>query len=175
MEQKIRILDKIVPSFIDYPDNESLCLCVVMMGCTHNCKGCQNPLFQNPEYDNGTKIVTVEELYEDLTNLCKRNRTDKIVLSGGDVLSSYNINFTKELLNMIKNMFDVCIYTGYDIDYVKENDIKGFKFIKTGTYIEAQSRPSSKDDTKIIFASPNQKLYNEEYKLLSNDGIYKFN
>jgi len=173
MDQKIIILDKIVPSFIDYPDNESLCLCVVVMGCTHNCKGCQNPLFQNPEYDNGTKVVSVEELYEDLTNLCKRNRTNKIVLSGGDPLSKMNIEFTKELLSKLKD-YDVCIYTGYDLDYVKENNVTGFKFIKTGRYIAEQSRPSEKDDTKIIFASPNQKLYNGEYQLLSNDGIYNF-
>lgn len=174
MAKNIRILNEIVESFIDYPDNSSLCLCVVMMGCSHHCKGCQNPLFQNPEYSNGTRVVSVEELVKELKDKCSRSDTNKITLSGGDPLFQANIEFTKELLNQLEG-YDVCIYTGFDIDYVKENNVKGFKFIKCGKYIQEQHRQSDKDDDKIIFASPNQKLYNSEYKLLSNDGIYKFN
>lgn len=174
MAKNVRILIEIVESFIDYPDNESLCLCVVMMGCSHCCKGCQNPLFQNPNYSEGTRVVSVEELVAELKDKCRRSMTDKIVLSGGDPLSSVNIEFTKDLLKELKG-YDVCIYTGYDIDYVKENGVSGFKFIKCGKYIEEQKRQSDKDDEKIIFASPNQKLYNSNYELISKDGIYKFN
>jgi len=174
MEQKIRILNEIVPSFIDYPDNVSLSLCVVMMGCCHNCKNCQNPLFQNPNYEIGTRVVTLENLILELINLCKRNETNKIVLSGGDPLFKTNLEFTKELLKRLEG-YDVCVYTGYNIDYVKENDVKGFKFIKCGTFKVDQQRKSDKDDDKIIFASPNQMLYNSEYKLLSENGIYYFN
>lgn len=174
MGNSVRILNEIIPSFIDYPDNESLCLCVVMMGCVHNCKGCQNPLFQNSNYANGTRTVSVKDLCLELKELCRRNETNKICLSGGDPLSPFNISFTKELLKELKE-YDVCIYTGYDIDYVMKNDVRGFKFIKCGKFDLSQKRDSEKDDEKIIFASPNQSLYNSEYKLLSKSGIYYFN
>ena len=174
MEQNIRILNEIVPSFIDYPDNESLCLCIVMMGCQHNCKGCQNPLFQNPEFSNGTRLVSVDNLIEELKTLCNRNRTNKVVLSGGDPLSVYNIAFTKEFLDKSSNIFDICIYTGYNINYVIENDVKGYKFIKCGKFKQDEYRKSDKDDEKMIFASPNQILYDGDNKPLSENGIYNF-
>jgi len=175
MTNKVRILNNLIESFIDYPDNESLAICVVMMGCCHKCKDCQNPLFQNPDYENGTKIVSVDEMVKELENICHKNLTNKIVLSGGDPLFKTNIEFTKELLQKMSSHYDFCIYTGYDIDYVKQNNVKGYKFIKCGTFDVSQKRKSDKDDDKIIFASPNQILYNGSNKPLSKDGIYKFN
>lgn len=175
MDLKIRILNDIVPSFVDYPDNESVSLCVVMMGCIHHCVNCQNPLFQNVNYNEGTRVVSVSELKSELIELCKRNRTNKIVLSGGDSLFPGNIDFTKELINEMKDEYDFCVYTGYEIDYVKENNVKGFKFVKCGRYIDSQKRQSDKTDEKIIFASPNQTLYNGDYELLSKNGVYYFN
>ena len=174
MPDTVRILNELVPSFIDYPDNESLCICVIMMGCSHHCPNCQNPDFQDPNYKIGTRIVSVEELVAELKEKCFRNRTNKIVLSGGDCLSQFNINFTKKLLSQLSG-YDICIYTGYDIDYIKENNITGFKFIKCGVFLSDKKRESFKDDTKIIFASPNQMLYNSEYNLISKDGVYYFN
>ena len=57
----------------------------------------------------------------------------------------------KELLQKMSSHYDFCIYTGYDIDYVKQNDVKGYKFIKCGTFDVSQKRKSDKDDDKIIF------------------------
>lgn len=174
MDNQVRILNDIVPSFIDYPDNSSIAICVVMMGCTHNCKGCQNPLFQNPNYEKDTRIVTVENLCNELNDLCERNMTNKVVLSGGDPLSIYNIEFTKDLLKSLKDK-DICIYTGHDIEYVKQNEVKGFKFIKCGKFDISNFRKSDKDDDKLLLASPNQMLYNANCEPLSSDGIYYFN
>ena len=174
MDLSVKILNDLVESFIDYPDNKSLAMCVVMMGCNHCCEGCQNPLFQNPNYDIGTRTVSVNQLVTELKEKCSKNNTNKIVLSGGDCLSSYNINFTKELLKQLDG-YDVCIYTGYDIDYVKENGVSGYKFIKCGRFDILNKQESSKDDDKIIFASPNQILYNDVNEPLSKNGVYYFN
>lgn len=174
MMKKIRILNKISTSFIDYPDNESIALCVVMMGCTNGCLGCQNPSFMNPLYDVCTREVSVDELVKELEILCENNKTNKIILSGGDPISVYNIDFTKSLLKF-NNKFDFCIYSGHNIDYVMENNITGFKFIKCGKFDVASKRPSYKDDFRMIFASPNQILYNDKCEPISIDGIYNFN
>ncbi len=172
MDNQVRILNDIVPSFIDYPDNSSIAICVVMMGCTHNCKGCQNPLFQNPNYEKDTRIVTVENLCNELNDLCERNMTNKVVLSGGDCLSPYNINFTRELIK--QKQFDFCLYTGYNIDYVINNNIVGYKFIKCGVFDKNCFIGSDKDEKYMQFATSNQKLYNDKNILLSNNGRYDF-
>lgn len=171
---KIRILNNITTSFIDYPDDECIALCVVMMGCTNACNGCQNPCFMNPLYDKGTREISVEQLVSELEILCQKNHTNKIVLSGGDPISVYNIGFTKDLLKY-NNKFDFCIYTGHNIDYVRNNNISGFKFIKCGKFDIKNARKSYKDDVRMVFATPNQTLYNEYYEQLSMDGIYNFN
>jgi organic radical activating enzyme len=173
MTNKVRVFKLFTPSFIDYPDNESCAVCVVMMGCTNTCNGCQNPELKNPLYDIGTIEVSTNDLYEKLKNVCQKYRTNKVVLSGGDPLSIYNIEFTKELL-LMNNIFDICIYTGHNIEYVKTNNVKGFNFIKCGFFDIKNYRKSEKTDSYMVFASPNQKLYNNEYMLLSENGIYEF-
>lgn len=168
----VRILTPFQSSWIDYPDNESVAVVVVMMGCDNGCKFCQNPQFQNCKYEEGTEEYSVEELEKEVELQCKRNRTNKIVLSGGDPLSCFNINFTKEFLNQTK--LDVCIYTGHNVEYCKKNNVQGFKFLKCEKFEYENKRESFKTDEKMVFASPNQKLYNNNFELLSQDGIYYF-
>jgi organic radical activating enzyme len=93
-------------------------------------------------------------------------------MSGGDPLAPCNIEFTKEFLS--KTSLDVCIYTGHSIEYVKKHNVKGFKFVKCGKFEYENLRESYKTDELIQFASPNQCLYDGEYNLLSENGIYKF-
>ena len=168
-----RILQPIQTTWLDYPDNESLAIIVCMMGCDNGCFMCQNKDFQDSNYSNYTKEYSVDNFVKEIEYLCKKNKTDKIVLSGGDPLAPCNIDFTKEFLN--KTLLDVCIYTGHSIDYVKEHLVKGFKYIKCGKFDYKNLRESFKTDELIQFASPNQELYDENYNLLSENGIYKFN
>ena len=168
-----RILQPFSSSWIDYPDNESLALTIVMMGCDNGCHKCQNPEFQNPLYDNMTKEFTPEELEKELQELSKRYRTNKLVMSGGDPLAPCNIEFTKKFLEI--TTFDVCIYTGHNIDWVKQFNVNGFKFVKCGKFDYKTFRESLKTDDMMRFASPNQELYNNNFDLLSKDGIYYFN
>lgn len=168
-----RILQPIQSTWLDYPDNESLVIIVCIMGCDNGCFMCQNPDFQNPYYLNSTKEYTVDSFIKEIEYLCERNKTNKLVMSGGDPLAPCNIDFTKEFLS--KTSLEVCVYTGHSIEYVKEHQIKGFKFIKCGKFDYRKLRESYKTDELIQFASPNQKLYDSDYNLLSENGIYKFN
>ena len=169
----VKILYPAMPTWLDYPDKENLAVCVCMMGCDNGCIGCQNPEFQNPQYLSFTRDYTVDSFIEYINELCERNQTNKVVLSGGDPLSCFNIDFTKEFLS--KTDKDVCIYTGHDIDYVKEHQVKGFKYIKCGKYDHTNKQESYKTDYVMQFASPNQILYDDLCIELSVNGVYKFN
>ena len=168
----VKILQPIQTTWLDYPDDESLAIIVCMMGCDNGCPFCQNPEFQNPEYNNQTKEYNVNELINELKLLCKKNHTNKVVLSGGDPLSCFNKDFTKELLS--NSDFEFCIYTGHNIEYVKSLNLFKVKFIKCGYFDINKKRESFKNDLCIQFASPNQILYNGNYEPLSVDGVFYF-
>lgn len=166
-------------TFIDYPDNESCAVLLYMMGCDNSCIDCHNLKFKDYNFKENVKNYSnVNELINDLEMFLKRCDNDveknQLVLTGGDPLSSNNLLFTKELLNKLNNKYEVMIYTGKDVEYVKKNQINNFKFIKCGEYDNNLSQISEKNDQYLKFASRNQKLYDSRFTLLSNDGIYYF-
>lgn len=172
-DRKIKILKINPTSFLDYPDNESLAVIIYILGCRHFCKGCQNPELQN--FNLKSKIfeeVTLNEFKKKVAVFSGKAKTNKIVLSGGDPFYFRNLNFVSEFLNSTN--YDVCIYTGHSIDYVKALNISHFKFLKCGKYNLNLKQVPEKTDSYIQFASKNQKLYDSNFKLLSKNGRYYF-
>lgn len=169
---EVAISIPLYPTFLDYPDPESYAVCVSFVGCSHNCKGCHNVPLQKRETAPVYKLYDMEGLLSDLRESTKRNRTDKVVLSGGDPLHPENIEFVKEFLQQ-NTEYKIVLYTGYDIDFVKEQGIK-CDFIKCGKYDASQSQQSEKTGSRMVLASKNQILYDSEYKALSVEGIYSF-
>jgi organic radical activating enzyme len=168
---KIKIVYPFNYTFIDYPDNESVSILLYFYGCDNGCFNCHN---KNIDNNTNYKEFTIDEILKELYISSNKLKTNKIVFSGGDCLYRNNINFTKELLNKLKFNYDICIYTGYNLGYIKRNNIRGFKFIKIGKYENKIKQESFKTDDFIQFASRNQNLYDSNLKLLSNNGIYFF-
>lgn len=166
---KIRIIKPFTESFLDYPDNFSSCISVYMTGCWGLCDQCHNKQLINQHYENSIE-TSLEQLISELKKYSKRCLTNKITLLGGDPLYITNIDFTREFLKQTKDFFDVCVYTGQDIDFVIKNNITGFEFIKCGLYREDKKIESDKTDDYFQLGSTNQKIYNKEFKLISKDG-----
>jgi organic radical activating enzyme len=160
-------------TFLDYPDNKSNAVIIYFLGCELHCINCHNQLFQIRDNEKA-KEVTIKQFYDDLFSACDRNRTSKVVFSGGDSLSPLNRDFTREFLNKYGNVFDIFIYTGYRVEQVKMLNIKGFKFIKTGQYDENLKQESNQSDNFMKLASSNQEIYNENYSLLTRNGVLNF-
>lgn len=157
-------------TWLDYPDNVSLAVIFYTYGCIHKCKNCQNPSLQTPVESYPRGII------DEILMYCKRNNTNKLVLSGGDcLLKGANLNLTNAVIDKYGNELDICIYTGYDIDYVKANVHKGFKFVKCGKYNENMKTEPNKTDNYVQLASTNQELYDSNCWLLSSNGRYYFN
>lgn len=158
-------------TFLDYPDPEGTAIIVYMAGCPHHCPGCHSPFLQQDfEYKE-----TNQEILEKIKEYAKNADTNKIVFLGGDPLYKKNIELTTYLIDNLKDSFDICVFTGFDIDYVKKLDIKGVKYYKCGKFDITQLRQSKKTDEEYVLASPNQDFYDGEYKKLSNNGILIFN
>ena len=157
--------------WLDYPTADDHAIAVIFVGCDNHCQGCHSIHLQTPQEYSETK----EELTERIKTLCKRAGTNKIILIGGDPLYKSNIEYTKYITENLSNTFDICIYTGYSIEKVKELDIKGPKFFKCGKFQKNISRKSEKTDSMFILASPNQNFYDKDYNLISTNGILTFN
>jgi anaerobic ribonucleoside-triphosphate reductase activating protein len=160
-------------SWQDYPSREDSAIVVYLPGCNHGCKGCHNPELQ--DYNQGID-EDINIFYAVLERESKRNRTLKIVFEGGDPLFSKNIEGIKEFLkiNAEKNKFEICIYTGYSIEFVMEQKVTGFTYIKCGKFEQSLFCQPGKTEEKMVFASSNQKLYNAKYKVVSKNNEFFF-
>lgn len=158
-------------SFLDYFDNYSHAIVVYIMGCNNNCLKCQNKDFQDANYNSSVK-VSVNDFKKYLDYFSDKYKTNKVVLLGGDPLFNKNIEEVKEVL--LYTVYDFAIYTGYNIEYVIKNDVKNFKFLKCGKYEESYKQDPMKNDDFMILASKNQKVYDKNFNLISNNGVLKF-
>lgn len=164
-------------TFLDYPSPDDIAVVCIMSGCEHDCLGCQNPKLQ--ELHEEWTYSQEQNIILELQNLCFRNETNKIVLSGGDPLNPCNRELTRHICELLgKNTeykYDICIYTGYDVEEVKEMELSGFTFIKCGKFDAHTMRKSEKTDDYIQFVNDTQNLYDSNYRQLSNFGRYYFN
>ncbi len=163
-------------TFLDYPDATDIAVVCIMSGCIHNCLGCQNPQLQKLHEE--WTYTEEQNIILKLQSLCLRNETNKIVLSGGDPLSPCNRELTRHICDLLGNnteyKYDICIYTGYDIEEVKEMELSGFKFIKCGKFDAHTMRESKKTDDYIQLVNTTQNFYDNNYNQLSQEGRYYF-
>ena len=158
-------------SFLEFPDNSSHCVIFYMRGCPHSCEGCHNAeLREYKPFDIGD-----DDIIEIIRDYCHRSHTDRLCLQGGDPLYFRNIGLTRRILSELGGELSICVYTGYDIAYVRSLGLGGFQYVKCGPYRRDLCQRSCKTDDYMCLASANQELYDGGLRLLSHNGIYHFN
>ena len=173
MSNIAHISSEISMGFVDYPSPVDHSINLFIYGCSNSCKGCSNPELLLSKLGI---LVSPRAAFRKILEISVSFRTRKVCLLGGDPLFSKNIKFTQELLLLLQsNGFDVCLYTGYSLTTVKSLKISGFKFVKTGKFKVDLKCKYEKTNNYIQFASSNQKLYDENLNLLSDNGRYYFN
>lgn len=90
---------------------------IFLPGCVHNCPGCHNKKFQNPNFGVDIEIDEILTLFKNNNDM-----VDGITISGGDPL--YQYDKTLELCKAIKSSDiannNIWLYTGYTYDEIKE-------------------------------------------------------
>lgn len=174
-------LNGIKTTFIDFPNDEDLAVIVFFEGCSHNCKGCQNPQLKNQI--NG---YSKENALNIIISQCKKHNTNKIVFSGGDPYYPANKDNLNDMLEIISYLeskdYTLCVYTGFNVEDIlnlykeKDNLIKP-TFLKCGKFVEEYWRLSNKTDEVFVLASPNQNFYvrtEQGYEKISTEGVLYF-
>lgn len=156
-------------SFIDYPENEH-CLTIMFTGCDNNCKGCQNKELQ--EHGKIIDEIELEEMCEIIDSLSLKMETKNIVIQGGDPLDSQNVKDCIMLCSLLKTKYNICVYTGKELNHVDENLLDYVDYIKCGKYDETKKVLSEKTDSYLQLASTNQKIYKNGELISKNGRIY---
>lgn len=157
-------VENIGHSWIDFPSPSDNAVVVYFSGCSHACYGCQNEELQI--YAEHTEIKT---FFTYLERELLKQRTDCIVLSGGDPLFNLNLNITHKIIEVMKGC-RICVYTGYGPTEAQERFRIVPNYIKCGKFQPTLFQKSFKTDTEMQFASKNQELFDSEWKQLSQNG-----
>lgn len=131
-------------------ENPSLCdgygyrVVLFLQGCDIRCKGCQNETTW--DINKGISFDT-----KDLAKLLREKCLNKkLTISGGEPLlqTTAVIDLCKELVD-----FNLCLYTGHQLNDVPQELLGYLKYIKVGPFIEEQ-----KTSLKPFVGSKNQEF-----------------
>lgn len=156
----------------DVCNGEGLRVVLWLSGCSHKCKGCQNP--QTWDANSGIPFdkAAKEELFRELN----KDYISGLTLSGGDPLFEGNLDDILNLVNEIRLSFPrktIWIYTGYTFEDIMsgvaydekgaftftENDKKRYLIISQCTVmIDGRYIDSQRDITLAYRGSKNQRL-----------------
>ena len=161
----------------DVCNGEGLRAVLWLSGCSHRCKGCQNP--QTWDADSGIPFnkLAKEELFRELD----KDYISGLTLTGGDPLFESNLDGVLDLVNKIRlssPQKSIWLYTGYEFNeifggnqfedlgngyckWTKRADIVSkCNILVDGKYIDSQ-----RDLTIPYRGSKNQRLINIQQSL----------
>ncbi len=172
---------------LTYPDmnnGEGLRVVLWLSGCSHKCKGCQNPQTWNAN----SGISFDEQAKEELFRKLNKDYISGLTLTGGDPLFESNLDNVLDLVNEIRLSLpqkSIWLYTGYTIYFtecckekvlsaktnnytldaaiptaLREKILEKCDVVVDGRYIEAQH-----DVTLHYRGSKNQRLINIQESL----------
>ena len=107
---------------ITYPDQnngDGLRVVLWLSGCSHHCKGCQNP----QTWDINSGVPFEESAKEEIFKELNKDYISGITLSGGDPLNEANLDGVLGLVNQIRLLFPqktIWLYTGYRVRGIQE-------------------------------------------------------
>lgn len=121
-----------------------------LQGCSRGCPDCHNASISRK--GEGT-LISVEELVEMITEQCK-NR--KLTISGGEPLEQLP-TLLLLLTELKKRNFNLCLYTGWNLEQVPHAVLVLLNYIKVGDFQKELSHKPLR-----FVGSSNQQMYQLE-------------
>lgn len=141
-------------------------------GCSHNCKGCQNPFSQNPlagvPFDKSAENEIFAELEKDWCT--------GLTLSGGDPLFSANRKTVIDFAKRVKEKFPdktICLYTGYTWDDIVNDDTMKDILLYVDTVIDGEYVEAMRSVELPWVGSSNQCVIDVKKRLKTVNSIFK--
>lgn len=126
----------------DMMNGSGLRVVLWLSGCSHKCKGCQNP--QTWDADSGIPFdeAAREELFRELD----KDYISGLTLTGGDPLFENNLDGVLDLVNefhLSLHQKSIWLYTGYQFEHI-------FKCYRNGEYVGFSHHDKSYPDKNTI-------------------------
>lgn len=120
-----------------------------LCGCPRRCKGCSNPELW--EFHERYK-TTPEIVFKIIQNIADSNTIDGFTITGGDPM--YQPRELHTLITCLQNISkDILVYTGYKINDLNREQLKGISVLIDGEYIE------SLNNNAVLRGSDNQEIH----------------
>ena len=133
-------------------------------GCSHCCKGCQNPLTWDP--DGG--LLFDQEAKQEIFEQLDKSYISGITFSGGDPLHRANIDGVRSLAKEIREKYPektIWLYTGYDWEQIYTDPVIPYLDV----IVDGEFKQELKDNTLYWKGSSNQRVIDVKKTLESGD------
>lgn len=154
----------------DMNNGDGLRVVLWLSGCSHHCKGCQNPQTWNSEsgilFDNDAK----QELFDDL----EKDYISGITFSGGDPLFYKNIIPVLHLCMEIRSIYGtnktIWLYTGYTFEEILNSDNRNMKrvLVNTDVLVDGKYQEDLRNIELPWVGSSNQRVIDVQASLKHN-------
>lgn len=137
----------------DMLNGDGLRVVLWVAGCSHGCKGCQNPMTWDPEGGIPFGEEDKAELFEQLD----KSYIEGITFSGGDPLHENNVKEITVLAKEIREKYPnktIWLYTGYTWEEIKDLEIVRYLDI----LVDGKFDLATRDVSLKWKGSPNQKV-----------------
>lgn len=150
----------------DMLNGDGLRVVLWVAGCSHHCKGCQNPITWDPNGGVLFDDLAKQEIFEQL----EKDYISGITFSGGDPLHPANEPEVTALAKEIRTKYpdkDIWLYTGYRWEEICDREIIPYlKVVVDGRFILEQL-----DVTLPWKGSPNQRVIDVPATLKTGDVV----
>lgn len=151
----------------DMLNGDGLRVVLWVSGCSHHCKGCQNP----QTWDPNEGIPFDESAKQELIEALKLDYTTGITFSGGDPLYLYHRREIIELIKELKNLFPtktIWIYTGFTFEEIV-NWPESKEFLPLiDVLVDGEFILEERDPNLQWVGSPNQRVIDVQKTLQSS-------
>lgn len=149
----------------DMKNGDGLRTVLWVAGCTHHCKGCQNPC----TWDENDGVPFDENAKKELFDSLTEKYVQGLTLSGGDPLHPANIDEIGLIIEEVKTKFpdkDIWLYTGFTWEELLKMNLPYLN--KIDVLIDGRFEEPLKDTTLKWRGSSNQRVIDVGKSLESN-------
>ena len=149
----------------DMLNGDGLRVVLWVSGCSHKCKGCQNPITWNHNVGLDFDEEAKQEIFTELS----KNYISGITFSGGDPLFIYNEYEVTKLAKEIKEKFPtktIWLYTGYSWEYLKTLNLNILQYLDV--LVDGKFNQHLKNVNLYWRGSSNQRVIDVQESLKQN-------
>ena len=139
-------------------------------GCSHGCKGCQNPQTHNPKFGDNYTSGTVTTILNSLD----KPHIAGLTISGGDPLFKRNFDEVLKLARTVKhNLPDktIWLYSGYTFEQVTKDIVLSQILDYVDVMVDGKFEQSLLDKTLKFRGSSNQLLVDVKQSIAQQDVV----